>query len=181
MTGVDRLATLNVFDEVRQELLDRSVEVADSSPSSEGDGQSKEDFNHDAMSVDGRDDNPNPATKKRQKLKKQNENIAPKRHAYVTSLSPTDCPNVISAMRALISGFIEHPPDPNDPSSGMCVLCILLTSCGRALKLLSKAQVKRKVNESLAPHDINLLVVWYNAVVEAQEAESTGKEKADGE
>ncbi|KAF9467688.1 origin recognition complex subunit 3 N-terminus-domain-containing protein [Collybia nuda] len=57
-----------------------------------------------------------------------------------TSLYPTDCGNITSAMKAVIGGFVDRP------------------------ELLMK--VKRKPTTSLASHDIEMLVAWYKSIRE---------------
>lgn len=31
--------------------------------------------------------------------------------SYITHLYPSDCPNVMTAMKALVTGFVDHPPN----------------------------------------------------------------------
>ncbi|TFY76641.1 hypothetical protein EWM64_g7371 [Hericium alpestre] len=58
--------------------------------------------------------------------------------AYVVHLRPPDCPNIMSAMKALVTGFVERSPDGQE--------------------------VKRKPTTSLASYDIELLKTWYEVV-----------------
>ena len=40
--------------------------------------------------------------------------------SYITHLYPSDCPNIMSAMKALITGFVNHPPDGQDSEAYSC-------------------------------------------------------------
>ncbi|KAI0252766.1 origin recognition complex subunit 3 N-terminus-domain-containing protein [Lactifluus subvellereus] len=63
--------------------------------------------------------------------------------SYITHLYPSDCPNIMSAMKALITGFVNRPPDGQD--------------------------MKRKPATSLANYDIELLKVWHGVLRDATE------------
>ncbi len=34
--------------------------------------------------------------------------------SYITHLYPPDCPNIMSTMKALVTGFVDHPPNGQD-------------------------------------------------------------------
>ncbi|KAI0060018.1 hypothetical protein BV25DRAFT_1828445 [Artomyces pyxidatus] len=63
--------------------------------------------------------------------------------SHVIHLAPSDCPNIMSGMKALVSGFVERPPDGQE--------------------------VKRKPTTSLANYDIELLKTWYGVLRESRE------------
>ncbi|KAH9015607.1 origin recognition complex subunit 3 N-terminus-domain-containing protein [Lactarius pseudohatsudake] len=58
--------------------------------------------------------------------------------SHITHLYPSDCPNIMSTMKALVTGFVNHPPNGKD--------------------------VQRKPVTSLASYDIELLKVWYGVL-----------------
>lgn len=58
--------------------------------------------------------------------------------SHITHLYPSDCPNIMSTMKALVTGFVNHPPN------------------GKV--------VQRKPVTSLASYDIELLKVWYGVL-----------------
>ncbi|KAI0252795.1 hypothetical protein BJV78DRAFT_1281383 [Lactifluus subvellereus] len=60
---------------------------------------------------------------------------------YMTHLYPSNCPNIRSAMKALINGFVNRRPDGQD--------------------------IKRKSATSLANDDIELLKVWHGVLRDA--------------
>lgn len=62
---------------------------------------------------------------------------------YVTHIRPFDCTNIMSAMKALVTGFIDRPPGGFD--------------------------VKRKTTTSLANCDIALLNAWYTVIRECHD------------
>lgn len=53
------------------------------------------------------------------------------RLAYVTSLNAGECPNIMSAMKALIGGFVDIPP--NGIESGCQSLCSVRVARDRLL------------------------------------------------
>ncbi|EIM87468.1 uncharacterized protein STEHIDRAFT_55712, partial [Stereum hirsutum FP-91666 SS1] len=59
----------------------------------------------------------------------------------VTHLHPSDCSTLMSAMKTLVMGFVDKPPD-------------------------GETTIKRKPTASLASYDIELLKVWYRALKE---------------
>lgn len=58
--------------------------------------------------------------------------------SYITHLYPSDCLNIMTTMKALVTGFVDHPPN------------------GR--------HIQRKPVMSLASYDIELLKVWYGVL-----------------
>ncbi|KAI0299346.1 hypothetical protein B0F90DRAFT_1668657 [Multifurca ochricompacta] len=58
--------------------------------------------------------------------------------SYITHLYPSDCLNIMSSMKALVTGFVDRPPEGQD--------------------------IKRKAATSLANYDIELLKVWYDVL-----------------
>ncbi|KAI9464079.1 origin recognition complex subunit 3 N-terminus-domain-containing protein [Lactarius psammicola] len=63
--------------------------------------------------------------------------------SYITQLYPSDCLNIMSTMKALVTGFVDHPPN------------------GQA--------IQRKPATSLASYDIELLKVWYGVLRDSAE------------
>ncbi|KAH9000613.1 origin recognition complex subunit 3 N-terminus-domain-containing protein [Lactarius hatsudake] len=63
--------------------------------------------------------------------------------SHITHLYPSDCPNIMSTMKALVAGFVNHPPNGKD--------------------------VQRKPVTSLASYDIELLKVWYGVLRDSAE------------
>ncbi|KAH7928820.1 hypothetical protein BV22DRAFT_1126185 [Leucogyrophana mollusca] len=63
---------------------------------------------------------------------------------YVTHIFPGECPNIMSTMKTLVSGFVTRLPSSQ------------------------YGEIKRKPTTSLAIYDISLLEVWYEAVREAR-------------
>ncbi|KAH9039965.1 origin recognition complex subunit 3 N-terminus-domain-containing protein, partial [Lactarius hengduanensis] len=63
--------------------------------------------------------------------------------SHITHLYPSDCPNIMSTMKALVTGFVNHPPNGKD--------------------------VQRKPVTSLASYDIELLKVWYGVLRDSAE------------
>ena len=37
--------------------------------------------------------------------------------SYITHLYPSDCPNIMSTMKALVTGFVDRPPNGQDSES----------------------------------------------------------------
>ncbi|KAF9238125.1 hypothetical protein BU15DRAFT_62764 [Melanogaster broomeanus] len=77
----------------------------------------------------------------------------------VTHIFPSDCPNTTSAMKTLITGFINK----TDEELGMCAHL----KAGPHL-ILSLDSLKRKPTTSLSIIDINLLQVWFDALCAAR-------------
>ncbi|KAI0267313.1 origin recognition complex subunit 3 N-terminus-domain-containing protein [Gloeopeniophorella convolvens] len=73
----------------------------------------------------------------------ESEDDDPPSRSYVIHIQPSDCNTIMSAMKAIVTGFVDHPPDGQD--------------------------VKRKVTTSLANYDIELLRVWYGVLRDASE------------
>ncbi|KAH9169541.1 origin recognition complex subunit 3 N-terminus-domain-containing protein [Lactarius sanguifluus] len=63
--------------------------------------------------------------------------------SHITHLYPSECPNIMSTMKALVTGFVNHPPNGKD--------------------------VQRKPVTSLASYDIELLKVWYGVLRDSAE------------
>ncbi|OAX35042.1 hypothetical protein K503DRAFT_697611, partial [Rhizopogon vinicolor AM-OR11-026] len=63
---------------------------------------------------------------------------------FVTHVFPSDCPNIMGAMKAVVSGFVSRSPD-------------------------GEQDVKRKPSTSLAAYDIALLETWYRAACEMRD------------
>ncbi|KAI9438315.1 origin recognition complex subunit 3 N-terminus-domain-containing protein [Lactarius indigo] len=63
--------------------------------------------------------------------------------SYITHLYPSDCPNIMSTMKALVTGFVNHSPNGQD--------------------------IQRKPVTSLASYDIELLKVWYGVLRDSAE------------
>ncbi|KAI0316872.1 origin recognition complex subunit 3 N-terminus-domain-containing protein [Amylostereum chailletii] len=72
----------------------------------------------------------------------------PNPSSYVAHLRPSDAPNIMSAMKALIGAFVDKPPKGQN--------------------------VKRKPTTSLAQFDIELLKAWYDAVQSNHDPEDPG-------
>ncbi|KZV62487.1 hypothetical protein PENSPDRAFT_642136 [Peniophora sp. CONT] len=68
----------------------------------------------------------------------ESEEGATARPAHVIHLRPSECTNIMTTMKALISAFVSEPPGETD--------------------------IKRRPTTSLAAFDINLLVAWYTAL-----------------
>ncbi|KAH9064536.1 origin recognition complex subunit 3 N-terminus-domain-containing protein [Lactarius vividus] len=73
----------------------------------------------------------------------ESEDDDPPPGSYITNLYPSDCSNIMSTMKALVTGFINHPPNGKD--------------------------VQRKPVTSLASYDIELLKVWYGVLRDSAE------------
>lgn len=105
--------------------------------------------------------------------------------AYVTHLFPTERPNILACMKALILGFVDRSPDGlvgacpsptmlhllsppsfslvSSVSFSLCDLCTQIY----ALESQKLDQPKRKPSMSLAPYDIELLEAWFEVVRKA--------------
>ncbi|KAI0279572.1 origin recognition complex subunit 3 N-terminus-domain-containing protein [Russula aff. rugulosa BPL654] len=75
----------------------------------------------------------------------ESEDEDPPPSSYITHLYPSDCSNIMSTMKSLVTGFVERPPAGQD--------------------------VKRKPVTSLSNYDIELLKVWHGVLRDAAEGE----------
>ena len=75
--------------------------------------------------------------------------------SFTAHLYPTDCVNIASAMKTMITGFTDRP---HIPESGAIVLSLLLGF------VLISVTVKGRAAVSLANYDIGTLCAWYLAV-----------------
>lgn len=71
------------------------------------------------------------------------EDEDPSPSSYITHLYPSGCPNIMSTMKALVTGFVDRPPNGQD--------------------------IQRKPTTSLASYDIELLKVWYGVLRDSSE------------
>lgn len=78
----------------------------------------------------------------------------------VTHLFPQDCPNLVSAMKTLITGFINK----TEEELGMCAWLL----CARRMSNIFLGLVKRKPASSLSTVDISLLQIWFDAFCESR-------------
>ncbi|CAL1709689.1 unnamed protein product [Somion occarium] len=74
--------------------------------------------------------------------------------AIVTHLHPSECPNLLGLMKALVCGFVEE-----QDASGQ----------NGDEGITAPAATKRKATASLANYDIRLLVAWYTALLELRD------------
>jgi hypothetical protein len=56
----------------------------------------------------------NVATRLEANLIEETEDEDPPPSSYITHLYPSDCPNIMSAMKTLVTGFVNHPPHGQD-------------------------------------------------------------------
>ncbi|TCD68793.1 hypothetical protein EIP91_009807 [Steccherinum ochraceum] len=70
--------------------------------------------------------------------------------SLVVHLTPSECPNLASAMRAIVSGVVDRPNKDDDEDDE---------------ENLHPEGPKRKPTTSLATYDINLLEAWYEALL----------------
>ncbi|KAN0125281.1 Origin recognition complex (ORC) subunit 3 N-terminus domain containing protein [Lactarius tabidus] len=71
------------------------------------------------------------------------EDEDPSPGSYITHLYPSGCPNIMSTMKSLVTGFVDRPPNGQD--------------------------IQRKPTTSLASYDIELLKVWYGVLRDSAE------------
>ncbi|KAI0080397.1 hypothetical protein K474DRAFT_1769394 [Panus rudis PR-1116 ss-1] len=78
------------------------------------------------------------------------EETSPK--TIVTHVRPAECPNLMSTMKTIITGFVERRAEEEDEISDE--------------EDLLPRDPRRKATTSLANYDINLLAAWYTALKE---------------
>lgn len=83
----------------------------------------------------------------------------------VTHLFPQDCPNLTSAMKSLITSFINK----TEEELGMCAQIF----GARHQANIFLDSVKRKPASSLSIVDINLLQIWFDALCESRGNQGT--------
>ena len=59
----------------------------------------------------------NVATRLEANLIEETEDEDPPPSSYITHLSPSDCPNIMSTMKTLVTGFVDRPPNGQDGES----------------------------------------------------------------
>jgi origin recognition complex subunit 3 len=52
-------------------------------------------------------------------LVEETEDEDPPPNSYITHLYPSDCSNIMSAMKTLVTGFVDRPPDGQDGETGI--------------------------------------------------------------
>ncbi|GJE86321.1 origin recognition complex subunit 3 N-terminus-domain-containing protein [Phanerochaete sordida] len=75
----------------------------------------------------------------------------------VSNLYPAECPNLMAAMKSIITSFVDRTDEHDDETQGISY----------------PPSVRRKANTSLATYDMNLLKAWYTALVERNEHRHT--------
>jgi len=89
----------------------------------------------------------------------ESEDEDPPPSSYITHIHPSDCSNIMSTMKALVTGFVDRPPAGQDGETGHN------TGDSRAEDV--SLPVKRKPTTSLSNYDIELLKVWYGVLRDA--------------
>ena len=56
----------------------------------------------------------NVASRLEANLVEETEDEDPPPSSYITHLYPSDCSNIMSAMKTLVTGFVDRPPDGQD-------------------------------------------------------------------
>lgn len=84
----------------------------------------------------------------------ESEDEDPPPNSYITHLYPSDCSNIMSAMKTLVTGFVDHSPAGQDGETCYNTGVHELMRC-------AALPVKRKPTTSLSNHDIELLKVWH--------------------
>jgi origin recognition complex subunit 3 len=51
----------------------------------------------------------------------ETEEDDPPPSSYITHLYPSDCSNIMSAMKNLVTGFVDHPPDGQDGENAVII------------------------------------------------------------
>ncbi|KAH9077755.1 origin recognition complex subunit 3 N-terminus-domain-containing protein [Lactarius deliciosus] len=95
------------------------------------------------IAISARDSWPTVASRLETNHGEEAEDDDPPPGSHITHLYPSDCPNIMSTMKALVTGFVNHPPNGKD--------------------------VQRKPVTSLASYDIELLKVWYGVLRDSAE------------
>ena len=90
----------------------------------------------------------------------ESEDEDPPPSSYITHLYPSDCSNIMSTMKSLVTGFVERPPAGQD---GKIIVFIPDISRVEGAVL----PVKRKPMTSLSNYDIELLKVWHGVLRDA--------------
>jgi origin recognition complex subunit 3 len=90
----------------------------------------------------------------------ESEDEDPPPSSYITHLYPSDCSNIMSTMKSLVTGLVERPPAGQD---GETVVIIPEISRVEGAVL----PVKRKPTTSLSNYDIELLKVWHGVLRDA--------------
>jgi len=54
-------------------------------------------------------------------LVEETEEDDPPPSSYITHLYPSDCSNIMSTMKNLVTGFVDHPPDGQDGESAVMI------------------------------------------------------------
>jgi len=88
------------------------------------------------------------------KFVEEGEDEDPPPSSYVTHLYPSDCSNIMSTMKSLVTGFVERPPA--DQGGETIVIIPDISRFEGAV-----VPVKRKPMSSLSNSDIELLKVWH--------------------
>ena len=54
-------------------------------------------------------------------VQEETEEYDPPPSSYITQLYPSDCSNIMSAMKNLVTGFVDHPPDGQDGENAVII------------------------------------------------------------
>ena len=103
----------------------------------------------------------NVATRLEVNLIEETEDEDPPPSSYITHLSPSDCPNIMSTMKTLVTGFVDRPPNGQDGES-----VDMIPHFFHEAEMLCTS-VKRKPTTSLANYDIELLKAWHGVLRDA--------------
>ena len=59
----------------------------------------------------------------------ESEDEDPPPSSYITHLYPSDCSNIMSTMKSLVTGFVERPPAGQDGETTVTILDISRVEC----------------------------------------------------
>jgi len=90
----------------------------------------------------------------------ESEDEDPPPSSYITHLYPSDCSNIMSTMKSLVTGFVERPPAGQDGET-----IVMIPDISRVEGAV--LPVKRKPMASLSNYDIELLKVWHGVLRDA--------------
>lgn len=90
----------------------------------------------------------------------ESEDEDPPPSSYITHLCPSDCSNIMSTMKSLVTGFVDRPPAGQDGET-----IVMIPDISRVDGVV--LPVKRKPVTLLSNYDIELLKVWHGVLRDA--------------